>query len=51
MLDGMEPVVKQISGHHGWPRFPGGRMEVEDLGVGKDVSDAVDRIRQHSSAH
>ena len=22
-LDGMEPVVKQISGHHGSPRFPG----------------------------
>lgn len=22
-LDGMEPVVKQISGHHGWPRLPG----------------------------
>jgi hypothetical protein len=26
-------------------------MEVEDLGAGKDVSDALDRIRQHSSAH
>ena len=26
-------------------------LEVEDLGAGKDAGAALDRIRQHSSAH
>lgn len=50
-LDGMEPVVRQIGEHRGSPGFPLGCMEVQDLGAGKDASAALDRIRQHSSAH
>jgi DDE superfamily endonuclease len=40
--DKQAPRIAQIS----W-----GRLEVEDSGAGKDVSGAVDRIGQHSSAH
>jgi len=45
-LDGMEPVVKQISGYHGSPRFPG-IAGSRGPGAGKDVSDALDCIRRH----
>ena len=36
-LDGMEPVVKQISGHRGSLRFLG-PMEVEDLAQGRTAA-------------
>jgi len=58
-------IARAVAGHAGWHGAGGeadkrvsriaqvswGRMEVEDLGAGKDVSDALDRIRRHSSAH
>lgn len=54
-------IARAVAGHAGWhgaggeagqraPRIAQiswGCMEVEDLGAGKDVSAAVDRIRQH----
>jgi hypothetical protein len=42
----MELVVKQLNGHHGSSRFPGVAWKSRSW-RGKDVSDALDRIRQH----
>jgi len=50
-LDGMEPVVKQDKRPPRIVQISWGRMEVEDLGAGKDFNRAHDRIHQHSSAH
>jgi hypothetical protein len=46
-LDGMEPVVKGTTDR---PDFLGSQGS-QAPGAGKDVSDALDRIRQHWSAH
>jgi hypothetical protein len=40
-LDGMEPVVEQDKRPSRIVQISRGRMEVEDLGAGKDVSDAL----------